>query len=97
MKIALIGPYSLAGNRVSGGPEAVVVQLAEGLRRQGDVEVHVLTQNSQAVEDTTQVRDGITLHVLRLRRLPRWTTIRINARRVGGCRQPIRPRRGPRP
>ena len=80
MKVALIGPYSLEGNRVSGGPEAVVVQLAEGLRRQGDVEVHVLTQGSKAVEDTTQQRDGITLHVLRLRRLPRWTMIRINAR-----------------
>ena len=80
MKIALIGPYSLVSSRVSGGPQAVVVQLAEGLRRQGDVEVHVLTQSSQVAEDTTQVRDGVTLHVLRLRRLPRWTTICINAR-----------------
>jgi glycosyltransferase involved in cell wall biosynthesis len=80
MKVVLIGPYSPQGNRISGGPEAVVVQLAEGLRRQGDVEVHVLTQSSQVAEDSTQLRDGVSLHVLRLRRLPRWTMIRINAR-----------------
>lgn len=80
MKIALIGPYSLEGNRVSGGPEAVVVQLAEGLRRLGDVEVHVFTHSAKSTEDSTAERDGLIVHMLRLRRLPRWTTIRINAR-----------------
>jgi glycosyltransferase involved in cell wall biosynthesis len=91
MKVALIGPYSLEGNRVSGGPEAVVVQLAEGLRRQGDVEVHVFTQSATAVEDRVVARDGIAVHVLRLRRLPRWTMIRINARVVADAVRQIAP------
>lgn len=91
MKVVLIGPYSPQGNRISGGPEAVVVQLAEGLRRQGDVEVHVLTQSSQVAEDSTQLRDGVSLHVLRLRRLPRWTMIRINARVLADAIKRIRP------
>ena len=81
MKVALIGPYSLEGNRVSGGPEAVVVQLAEGLRRQGNVEVHVLTQSSQAVEDTTQPSATASpCTCCGCARLPRWTMIRIDAR-----------------
>ncbi|MEZ4771476.1 MAG: glycosyltransferase family 4 protein, partial [Caldilineales bacterium] len=58
----------------------VVVQLVQGLRRAG-VEVHVVTfdfTKTQA-EDTVQEADGVTVHRLRLRRLPRWTGVRINA------------------
>ena len=35
MRVALLGPYLGDPNRVSGGPEAVVVQLVRGLQRTG--------------------------------------------------------------
>lgn len=81
MRVALLGPYSGDLSRVGGGPEAVVVQLAHGLRRAG-VEVHVVTFDftGQQAADTTSEADGVTVHRLRLRRLPRWTGVRINAR-----------------
>ncbi len=81
MRVALLGPYSGDLTRVGGGPEAVVVQLAQGLRRAG-VAVHVVTFDftGQQAADTTTQADGVTVHRLRLRRLPRWTGVRINAR-----------------
>lgn len=77
MRVAILGAYSLQNNRISGGPEAVVVQLAEGLRQLSGVEVHIVTQSGKA--DVVEQRNGITLHTVRLRRVPRWTFIRANA------------------
>lgn len=80
MRIAILGSYSLHDNRISGGPEAVVVQLADGLRRLPGLEVHVFTVSGRVVQDSVQQRDGVTVHTLRLRRVPRWTLVRANAR-----------------
>ncbi len=79
MRVALLGPYPLQGNRISGGPEAVVVQLAQGLRHLPGAEVHVFTASSRVAQDSVQERDGVTVHTLRLRRVPRWTLVRANA------------------
>lgn len=81
MRVAMLGPYSGDLSRVGGGPEAVVVQLVQGLQRAG-VEVHVVTFDFTGTidADMTSDQDGVTVHRLRLRRLPRWTGVRINAR-----------------
>ena len=92
MRVALLGPYSGNLSRVGGGPEAVVVQLAHGLRRAG-VEVHVVTLDftGQQATDITAAAEGVTVHRLRLRRLPRWTGVRINARSLARRLRTISP------
>ena len=82
MKVALLGWYPLHGSRIKGGPEAVIVHLAQGLLRQGDMDVHVVICTDQVAQDSIVQRDGITLHALHLRRTPRWTLLRANARAV---------------
>ena len=79
MRVAILGAYSLQDNRISGGPEAVVVQLADGLRRLPGLEVHIFTTSSRADQDNVQQRAGVTVHTLRLRHVPRWTLVRANA------------------
>ncbi len=81
MRVAMLGPYSGDPDRVSGGPEAVVVQLVQGLQSTG-VEVHVVTFDFSGTidADSTVEQNGVTVHRLRLRRLPRWTGVRVNAR-----------------
>ena len=92
MRVAMLGPYSGDPERVSGGPEAVVVQLVRGLQRAG-VEVHVVTFDFTGTldADTTGGQDGVTVHRLRLRRLPRWTGVRVNARALAKKLQAIAP------
>lgn len=90
MRVALLGAYALQENRISGGPEAVIVQLAEGLRQLG-AEVHVVTNSSRATADSVQTVNGITVHRLRLRRMPRWTMIRANARALAQTVRRIAP------
>lgn len=80
MRVAILGAYALRDNRISGGPEAVVVQLADGLRRLPGMDVHIFTTSGRITEDSVQQRDGVTVHMLRLRRMPRWTLVRANAR-----------------
>ncbi len=91
MRVALLGSYALRDNRISGGPEAVVVQLAEGLRRLPDMEVHIVTSSGRAAQDSVQARDGVTVHTLRLRRVPRWTLVRANARALAQAVRRIAP------
>jgi glycosyltransferase involved in cell wall biosynthesis len=91
MRIAILGPFALRDNRISGGPEAVVVQLAGGLRRLPGLDVHVFTTSSHATQDSVQVRDGVTVHTLRLRRVPRWTLIRANARSLAQAMRRVAP------
>ena len=91
LRVALLGAYSLAGNRISGGPEAVVVQLAHGLRRLPGLEVHVFTASGRVQQDSAQERDGIVVHTLRLRRMPRWTLMRANARALAQAVRRIAP------
>lgn len=82
LRVAILGWHPLYENRIIGGPEAVIVHLAQGLRRQGDVDVHVVVLNGGLREDARVQRDGITVHALRLRSVPRWTLLRANARAV---------------
>jgi glycosyltransferase involved in cell wall biosynthesis len=91
VRIAILGAYSLQDNRISGGPEAVVVQLADGLRRLPGMDVHVFTTSSRVAEDNVQQRDGVTVHTLRLRRVPRWTLVRANARALAKAVRRIAP------
>ncbi len=91
MRVAILGAYALRENRISGGPEAVVVQLADGLHRLPDVEVHVFTTSSRVAADNVQERDGIVVHTLRLRRVPRWTLVRANARALARAVRRIAP------
>lgn len=91
LRVAILGAYSLAGNRISGGPEAVVVQLAEGLRRLPGLEVHIVTASGRVAEDSVQERDGIVVHTLRWRRMPRWTLVRANARALAQAVRSIAP------
>jgi glycosyltransferase involved in cell wall biosynthesis len=91
MRVAILGPFALRNNRVSGGPEAVVVQLADGLRRLPGLEVHIFTTSSHTTQDSVQVREGVTVHTLRLRRVPRWTLLRANARALAQAVRRIAP------
>jgi glycosyltransferase involved in cell wall biosynthesis len=91
VRVAILGAYALRDNRISGGPEAVVVQLADGLRRLPDVEVHVFTTSSRVAADSVQERDGVVVHTLRLRRVPRWTLVRANARALAQAVRSIAP------
>jgi glycosyltransferase involved in cell wall biosynthesis len=91
VRVAILGAYALRENRISGGPEAVVVQLADGLHRLPDVEVHVFTTSSRVAADNVQERDGIVVHTLRLRRVPRWTLVRANARALARAVRRIAP------
>lgn len=91
LRVAILGWHPLYDNRIIGGPEAVIVHLAQGLRRQGDVEVHVVVCNGEVREDTAIQRDGVTIHAVRLRPVPRWTLLRTNARAVRRVVQAIAP------
>jgi len=91
VRIAILGAYALQDNRISGGPEAVVVQLADGLRRLPGMDVHVFTASSRISEDNVQQRDGVTVHMLRLRRVPRWTLVRANARALAQAVRRVAP------
>lgn len=93
MRVALIGPYSGDEGRVGGGPEAVINGLAAGLRRQPGVDLHIVTLEMarQLAGDETLALDGLTLHRLRLRRLPRWTLVRQNARALARTLREIAP------
>lgn len=82
MRVAVLGWYPLRGDRIAGGPEAVIVQQIAGLQRQGDVDLHMVVCDARVPKDFTEVRNGLTLHALRLRRVPRWTMLRANARAV---------------
>ncbi|MEA3337811.1 MAG: glycosyltransferase family 4 protein [Chloroflexota bacterium] len=91
MKVAILGRYPVNGRRVAGGPDAVVSQLASGLQQMADVEVHVVTLSSQVPEDAFFERDGIWVHSIRPRRLPRWTMLRLNARALEQALKAIAP------
>jgi glycosyltransferase involved in cell wall biosynthesis len=91
VRVAILGAYSLQDNRISGGPEAVVVQLADGLRRLPAMDVHVFTTSGRIAQDSVQQRDGVTVHTLRLRRTPRWTLVRANARALAQAVRRIAP------
>jgi len=91
VRVAILGAYALRDNRISGGPEAVVVQLADGLRRLPDMDVHVVTTSSRVATDSVQERDGVVVHTLRLRRVPRWTLVRANARALAQAVRRIAP------
>lgn len=91
LRVVLLGPHPLGEDRISGGPEAVVVQLAQGLRAAGDVDVHVVFATGRVRSLTDFLHDGVTIHVLPLRRVPRWTTLRVNAWALGRAVRSLNP------
>lgn len=91
MRVAILGAYALRDNRISGGPEAVVVQLAHGLAALPGLEVHIFTTSGSVAADSVQEREGVTIHTLRLRRTPRWTLLRANARALAQAVRKIAP------
>lgn len=80
MRVAILGWHPLYDNRIIGGPEAVTVHLAQGLLRQGDVDVHVVIYSKSLPNDTVVEREGLTVHAVRLRPVPRWSMLRATVR-----------------
>lgn len=69
MKIAIVSPFPEQPNLFRGGVEAAACILAHGLRALGETDIHVIAPSS-GVFQTTQERDGMTLHWLPRGKLP---------------------------
>jgi glycosyltransferase involved in cell wall biosynthesis len=69
MKIAMVSPFPKQPNLFRGGVEAAASILACGLRALGENDIHVITPSS-GVSQTTEERDGMTLHWLPRGKLP---------------------------
>ncbi len=64
MKVALVGPYPTDTSLIPGGVAAVVFYLAQAMREDPDIELHVLT-TTKAFEHEQVVKDGaLTVHYL---------------------------------
>lgn len=62
LKVAVVGPYPVNFNLISGGIQAVVRNLVQGLNQLPDLEVHVVTVDFDRASVAGQP-DGIHLHV----------------------------------
>jgi glycosyltransferase involved in cell wall biosynthesis len=91
VRVAILGVYPLTGNRVTGGPDAVVAQLSRALASQPDTDVHVVVFTGRVSQDTRLERDGVTVHAIPMRRVPRWTMLRVNARALERAVRSIAP------
>lgn len=85
LRLALVSFYPADPARISGGIRAVTYLLVQGLRRQRQLEIHVIHCHSDIATDHTVVDDGVTIHYLampRLRIVPNmWAGVRrIRAR-----------------
>ncbi|MGD1855606.1 MAG: glycosyltransferase family 4 protein [Leptolyngbyaceae cyanobacterium] len=62
LKIAIVGPYPVNFDLISGGIEAVVRNLVQGLCQYPDFEVHVVTVDFAKADELNQP-DGANLHI----------------------------------
>lgn len=91
LRVVILGWHpGTQGGRVSGGSEAHVVYLAEGLVRRDDVEVHIITRKASISAGTIQ-EDGLTVHSLPKARRQRLTFNQGDVRRLRGLVRSLRP------
>ena len=64
MKLAMVGPYPVDINKLSGGVEASTVYLIEGLKEIKDLDISMITCRRDIVKNKTIRRDRITVHYL---------------------------------
>ena len=64
MKIVIAAPYPRDLNKVRGGVEAVILYLAEGLRKFKDLNLHVVTLAGGIKKVKTVTSDRLTVHYL---------------------------------
>lgn len=70
MRIAFVGDYPVQQNWIKNGPQAVFVDLVEGLRKLPDLQLFVVTAHKSLSKPYTIRRKNITYHYLRYPRLP---------------------------
>lgn len=66
MKLAILGPYpaDLDTGKISGGVQAVIVNMVKGLSRFKDLEIHVVTADTDAEEEKEFLADGVSVHIV---------------------------------
>lgn len=68
MKLAMLGPYpiDLDVNKISGGVQAVIVNMVKGLARFKDLEIHVVTTGHEAREEKDFIINGARVYAVPL-------------------------------
>lgn len=64
MKVVLIGPYPLNIDKISGGIEAVIVYLLDGLRGIDDLNIQIVSCIKAITEEKIIEKDGVKVHYL---------------------------------
>ncbi|MFH1845472.1 MAG: glycosyltransferase family 4 protein [bacterium] len=60
----MIGPYPVETDKIVGGVAAVTYYLAQGLVKESDLELHVISSSKLVTEERTVHHDGMTVHYL---------------------------------
>lgn len=68
MRLAMLGPYpaDLNANKISGGVQAVIVNMVKGLARFKDMEIHVVTADPDALKEKDFTVNGIKVYTVPL-------------------------------
>lgn len=92
MRIALVGRYPRDPARIEGGVEAATLQLARGLARLPDTEVHVVVSLPEWPAESVREDSGVTVHsVGGARRFGNVTFSRGDRRRIAAKVRELRP------
>jgi glycosyltransferase involved in cell wall biosynthesis len=75
LRVALVGDYPLTESEIGGGVESAFLYLVSGLRRRGDLDLHVVTLDRRTTEPREERVDAaLTVHVLPV--FPRFELLR---------------------
>ena len=91
MKIALVGAYPSDPARLEGGVHAVITYLIEGILREVDAEIHVVTGVSPGKDTSVRRADGIWVHPVAWSRFKRLTFHRRDVVRMQEVLRGIQP------
>jgi len=64
LKVALIGPYPVNTDKIAGGIAAVTYYLTQGMVKDPDLELHVISASKLVTEERTVKDDRLTVHYL---------------------------------
>jgi glycosyltransferase involved in cell wall biosynthesis len=64
MKLVIVGPYPLDTSKVTGGVEAVLLYLLQGLKKINELEIQIISCNINVKKPKTIITDGIQVHYL---------------------------------
>lgn len=64
MNLVIVGPYPLNSDKVTGGVEAVLLYLLQGLKKIIELDIHVISCNININKPKTIIVDGIKVHYL---------------------------------